>query len=99
MKFLLALLLFLTLYILFNIASVVWKVRKGIRQFKDAVKEQSEREASAQRRRTTQTTDGVTIIDDRDPKEANKKIFAQDEGEYVDFIEDSTPTPPREGVQ
>ena len=83
MKFLLALLLLLTLYILFNIASVVWKVRKGIRQFKDAVKEQSEREASAQRRRTTQTTDGVTIIDDL----SQAKIFAQDEGEYVDFEE------------
>ena len=92
MKILSTLLLILVIYIVFNVASMVWKVRKGIRQFKDAVKEQSEREASAQRRRTTQTTDGVTIIDDRDPSEANKKIFAQDEGEYVDFIEDSTPT-------
>ncbi|MBQ8464136.1 MAG: DUF4834 family protein [Prevotella sp.] len=38
-------------------------------------------------RRTTRTADGVTIVDKRDPNKANKKIFAQDEGEYVDFTE------------
>lgn len=40
-----------------------------------------------QQRRTTRTSSGVTIIDDRDPNQANKKIFAHDEGEYVDFTE------------
>ena len=40
-----------------------------------------------QQRRTTRTADGVTIVDNRDPNAANKKIFAQDEGEYVDFKE------------
>ena len=39
-------------------------------------------------RRTTRTDDGVTIVDNRDPNAANKKIFAQDEGEYVDFTEE-----------
>ena len=38
-------------------------------------------------RRTTRTAGGVTIIDDRDPDKANKKIFAHDEGDYVDFTE------------
>ncbi|MCR5679456.1 MAG: DUF4834 family protein [Prevotella sp.] len=38
-------------------------------------------------RRTTQTAGGVTIIDDRDPNQAKKKIFAHDEGDYVDFTE------------
>lgn len=37
--------------------------------------------------RSTKTADGITIYDDRDPIQANKKIFAQDEGEYVDFKE------------
>ena len=41
-----------------------------------------------QTRRTTRTADGVTIIDDREPGQRDKKIFAQDEGEYVDFIEE-----------
>ena len=40
-------------------------------------------------RRTTTSSDGVTIIDDRQPaKEAQKKkIFEGDEGEYVEFEE------------
>ena len=37
--------------------------------------------------RTTHTSGGVTIVDHRAPEEANKKIFARDEGEYVDFTE------------
>lgn len=37
--------------------------------------------------RTTRTSDGVTIVDHRDPTTANKKIFEHDEGEYVDFTE------------
>jgi hypothetical protein len=37
--------------------------------------------------RTTRTSDGVTIVDNRQPSEVNKKIFAQDEGEYVEFSE------------
>ena len=40
-----------------------------------------------QTRRTTRTAGGVTIIDDRSPDQRNKKIFAQDEGEYVDYVE------------
>lgn len=36
---------------------------------------------------TTYTRDGVTIYDQREPSQAQKKIFAQDEGEYVDFTE------------
>lgn len=38
-------------------------------------------------RRTTHTAGGVTIIDDRDPNRADRKIFNHDEGEYVDFKE------------
>lgn len=37
------------------------------------------------RKRTT--TGGVTIEDRRTPEKANKKIFAHDEGEYVEFKE------------
>ena len=45
-------------------------------------------ERSQQQQRTTRTADGVTIVDNRDPNTANKKIFAQDEGEYVEFTEE-----------
>ena len=38
-------------------------------------------------RNSRPTTAGVTIEDHRDPDKANKKIFAHDEGEYVEFTE------------
>ena len=36
---------------------------------------------------TTRTADGVTIIDRRSQEETQKKIFAPDEGEYVEYTE------------
>jgi len=36
---------------------------------------------------TTRTSDGITIIDRRPPEETEKKIFAPDEGEYVEYTE------------
>jgi len=39
-----------------------------------------------QTRRTTTTREGVTIIDERSPSN-QRKIFAEDEGEYVEFEE------------
>jgi hypothetical protein len=44
-------------------------------------------EQSANDRQRTTTSSGVTIIDDRDPNVASRKIFDNDEGEYVDFKE------------
>lgn len=44
-------------------------------------------EQATRQRRTTRTSQGFTIIDDRDPGVADRKIFTHDEGEYVDFKE------------
>ena len=38
-------------------------------------------------RRTVETGSGVTIIDDRADKKADRKIFDDNEGEYVEFTE------------
>lgn len=37
--------------------------------------------------RTHTTASGTTIIDNRDPEAAGRKIFADGDGEYVDFEE------------
>ncbi len=37
--------------------------------------------------RRRQQPEGDTIIDNRDPNEANRKIFGKNDGEYVDFEE------------
>ena len=56
--------------------------------FKGAGKQQQQRGPESNTRRTTTTTtgEGVTIIDER-PHEEKRKIFEQEEGEYVDFTE------------
>ena len=49
--------------------------------------QQQQGNAKKQSQRTTfHTKEGVTIVDERAPQ-SSKKIFAQDEGEYVEFTE------------
>ena len=97
MKFILSLLGFFFLLFAIGIASLVWKVRKHVRRMRDTLQHNMDDEAfrrmsdehnwqtKQEEGRTTRTKDGITIIDHRDP---NKKIFTQDEGEYVDFREE-----------
>ena len=94
MSFFLTLILFLFLYILINIAMMVWRVRKHISYFRKTMEEgmngnggQRASRHSSRGRTAHRTADGVTIIDDRSPSDVNKKIFAPDEGEYVDYKE------------
>lgn len=47
----------------------------------------SESRSGQGNRRTTVGDAGETVIDTRDPREANRKIIPRDEGEYVDFVE------------
>ena len=51
----------------------------------NAGKEQRTEQSSA---RTT-TTEGITIIDERNYQKSKQKIFEKDEGEYVDFVEEA----------
>lgn len=49
-------------------------------------RKRSQQQSQAQ---TTTTSEGVTIIDQRQQHVANRKIFNNDEGEYVDFVEEN----------
>ena len=88
MKMLITILLLLLLYIAFNVGALIVKIRRSMRQFQENIRQQAPG-SSRRGSRTTTTSDGVTIIDHRDPSEANKKIFSHDEGEYVDFKEET----------
>ena len=93
MKYLLALFGIFFLVVTGYIAFIVWKIRKRMRDIRKAMegsmKDETFRRNQQQQhtRRTTHTADGVTIIDDRNPDEATKKIFEKNEGEYVDYVE------------
>lgn len=84
--FLLIIFLTAVLVVVALILHVIYKVRNHtknfFRQADDAMN--SQRNTT---QRTSTTPDGETIIDQRDPETANRKIFDKDEGEYVKFKE------------
>ena len=86
MKILITILLLLLLYIAFNVGALIVKIRRSMRQFQESIRQQASG-SSRRGSRTTTTSDGVTIIDQREPEQTNKKIFAPDEGEYVEYTE------------
>ena len=92
MKYILALFGLFFLIVTGYIAGIVWKIRKRMRTIRETMENSMQDEAFKRKqqqytRRTTHTADGVTIIDDRTPDVANKKIFEKNEGEYVDYVE------------
>ena len=54
---------------------------------KEKTKSQSQAQKETTTRRTVETGSGVTIIDGRADKKADRKIFDDNEGEYVEFTE------------
>ena len=50
-------------------------------------RQKAQNSQSAQSSQTTQTATGETIIDNRQQKRENKKIFDDSDGEYVEFEE------------
>ena len=98
MHFLLSLIGFFLLFVFGIVAFVAFWIYSGVHRLRQTLKggsrtggsgSSSSREHYNQyTRRATRTSDGTTIIDQRSPDAANKKIFAPDEGEYVDYTEE-----------
>ena len=89
--FLLIIFLTAVLVVVALILRVIYKVRNHtknfFRQADDAMNSQRNTTQRNTTQRTSTTPDGETIIDQRDPETANRKIFDKDEGEYVKFKE------------
>lgn len=91
MGFILGIFKFFFFFFLIGLIALGILLFRGVHMFKKMTRGQGQ--SQQQRRQTTsyrstKTRDGVTIVDHRSPDEANKKIFAPDEGEYVDYTED-----------
>ena len=96
--FLAFMLLFFLVAVFVAIGMAVWALRRGIGIFRSAARRATGaggRDASARGHagpgpgsaRRAQGATGVTVIDTRDRATASRRIFADDEGEYVDYKE------------
>ena len=73
------------------------RVKRMTKQFRNGTNHTNRRQqqssaAGSTKRRSAEYDDGVVVeeelYDERSPRQANRKIFAKDEGEYVDFEEE-----------
>jgi len=66
-----------------------WFLRRRIKKMQRHFEQQFGAQAGADNPyRTTRTGDGISVEDRRSSEEAQQKIFAPDEGEYVEFTEE-----------
>lgn len=85
LKFLLFVVIVAVAVVLLVVWSIYRKLHNVAKNFgKQAGGFSGQRQSSA---RTTQTDSGDTITDTRSEEQANRKIFAKDEGDYVDYVE------------
>lgn len=83
---------------LIGIVSFIYlRVKRMTKQFRNGTNrtnhhQQQNSAAGSTKRRSAEYDDGVVVeeelYDERSPRQANRKIFAKDEGEYVDFEEE-----------
>lgn len=74
------------------------RVKRMTKQFRNGTnsntnrRQQQNSAAGSTKRRSAEYDDGVVVeeelYDERSPRQANRKIFAKDEGEYVEFEEE-----------
>lgn len=82
---------------LIGIVSFIYlRVKRMTKQFRNGTNHTNRRQqqtsaAGSTKRRSAEYDDGVVVeeelYDERSPRQANRKIFAKDDGEYVDFEE------------
>lgn len=83
---------------LIGIVSFIYlRVKRMTKQFRNGTthtnrRQQQSSAAGSTKRRSAEYDDGVVVeeelYDERSPRQTNRKIFAKDEGEYVDFEEE-----------
>ena len=83
-KIILILFLLGLLFISLSAIRVIAFFRKGMQQFK----QQTQQQNTQQRQQQHRYSNGQVVVDHRNAKEANKKRFKKNEGEYVDFQEE-----------
>lgn len=88
--------LMVAIFLIGIVSFIYLRVKRMTKQFRNGTNhtnrhQQQNSAAGSTKRRSAQYDDGVVVeeelYDERSPRQANRKIFAKDEGEYVDFEE------------
>lgn len=89
--------LMVAIFLIGIVSFIYLRVKRMTKQFRNGTNrtnhhQQQNSAAGSTKRRSAEYDDGVVVeeelYDERSPRQANRKIFAKDEGEYVDFEEE-----------
>lgn len=91
--------LMIAVFLIGIISFIYLRVKRMTKQFHNSTntnrtnhRQQQSSATGSTKRRSAEYDDGVVVeeelYDERSPHQANRKIFAKDEGEYVDFEEE-----------
>lgn len=89
--------LMVAIFLIGIVSFIYLRVKRMTKQFRNGTNHTNRRQqqssaAGNTKRRSAEYDDGVVVeeelYDERSPRQANRKIFAKDEGEYVDFEEE-----------
>lgn len=83
--------IFLIIFIMFlAVCMTAWRIYRSFRSMADRLKNGHGQAGSSswQGDRHGRADEDEVIIDRRTPDEANRKIFSDGEGEYVDYVEE-----------
>lgn len=88
--------LMVAIFLIGIVSFIYLRVKRMTKQFRNGTNHTNRRQqqssaAGSTKRRSAQYDDGVVVeeelYDERSPRQVNRKIFAKDESEYVDFEE------------
>lgn len=86
--------LMVAIFLIGIVSFIYLRVKRMTKQFRNGTNRRQQQQnstAGSTKRRSAEYDDGVVVeeelYDERSPRQANRKIFAKDEGEYVDFEE------------
>lgn len=90
--------LMVAIFLIGIVSFIYLRIKRMTKQFRNGNangtnrRQQQSSAAGSTKRRSAEYDDGVVVeeelYDERSPRQANRKIFAKDEGEYVDFEEE-----------
>ena len=92
--------LMIAVFLIGIISFLYLRVKRMTKQFRNGTnanrnntrRQQQNATSGSTKRRSAEYDDGVVVeeelYDERSPRQANRKIFAKDEGEYVEFEEE-----------